>query len=93
MAEVLREYEVVVDSQPCSIVDVGSGDGHFVNGLIKAFPQVGLTDGTACYNNTHKTFSFIALFLFVSRLFPLLVFLFFSLCSLPETPRDVHFHK
>jgi hypothetical protein len=41
MAQVLREYGVVVDNEPCSIVDVGSGDGHFVNGLIKAFPQVG----------------------------------------------------
>lgn len=41
MAEVLREYRVIVENEPCSIVDVGSGDGYFVNGLIKAFPQVG----------------------------------------------------
>lgn len=66
MSKMLREYEVVVDNQPCSIVDVGSGDGHFVNGLMKTFPQVG-----SCYDCTVFT-NFLSNHLFLhSCSFPL----------------------
>ena len=59
MSKVLREYGVVVDNQPCSLVDVGSGDGQFVNGLRKTFPQVG--SDYACTNSIHHLSSLIFL--------------------------------
>lgn len=42
MAEILRAYKVIQDDAACSLVDVGSGDGHFAAGLARAFPNAGV---------------------------------------------------
>ena len=42
MAALLRSYGVIKDDAACSLVDVGSGDGHFALGLARAFPNAGV---------------------------------------------------
>ena len=42
MAALLRSYGAIKDDAACSLVDVGSGDGHFALGLARAFPNVGV---------------------------------------------------
>ena len=42
MAALLRSYGAIKDDAACSLVDVGSGDGHFALGLARAFPNAGV---------------------------------------------------
>jgi hypothetical protein len=52
MARFLREYGAVREDEPVSIVDVGSGDGQFVLGLLRAFPRACLC-GIECQRDLH----------------------------------------
>ena len=45
MAALLRSYGAIKDDAASySLVDVGSGDGHFALGLARAFPNAGVWD-------------------------------------------------
>jgi methylase of polypeptide subunit release factors len=48
----LRRY-TVAHSEPATIVDVGSGDGYLVHGLVKAFPQAAVC-GIECQRDLYQ---------------------------------------
>ena len=53
MAKIFREHGVVNDRDPCTFVDVGCGDGTFVKGLLKAFPQACMC-GIECQKDLYE---------------------------------------
>ncbi|EEH54567.1 uncharacterized protein MICPUCDRAFT_48057 [Micromonas pusilla CCMP1545] len=53
MAKIFREHGVMNDRDPCTFVDVGCGDGTFVKGLLKAFPQACMC-GIECQKDLYE---------------------------------------